>query len=176
MGYAGGSKPTPTYRSMGDHTEAIEVTYDPARISYEELLAVFWSAHQPTHEPWSRQYRSAIWPADPGQRAAAEASKAAREAELGRPLFTAIEAPTAFTAAEDYHQKYRLRQDELLEAELRARFDSEEAFYRSTEATRLNAYLGGDGTVQQLLADLEALGLSKEAERRLIERVGGAYW
>ena len=156
---------------MGDHTEAIEITYDPERISYADLLAVFWADHSPTYEPWSRQYRSAIWPMDDEQRAIAEASLAAEQDRQGVKLWTAIEAPTTFTPAEDYHQKYRLRQSDRLEAEVRARYDSEESFYRSTAAARLNGYLDGHGSLSQLQADLADLGLSPRSERLLVEEV-----
>ena len=61
MGYSGGETLYPTYRSMGDHSESIQIDYDPARISYEELLEIFWKNHNPTQRAWRRQYMSAIF-------------------------------------------------------------------------------------------------------------------
>ena len=161
---------------MGDHTEAIEIVYDPDQISYTALLRVFWADHSPVREPWSRQYRSAIWPADDEQRAAAEASLAAEAVRRGQKIWTSIEAPTTFTPAEDYHQKYRLRQHDLLEAELLRRYRSEEAFYRSTTAARLNGYIAGHGTMAQFEADLDDLGLSAEAREHLVDAVALGQW
>jgi len=172
VGYTGGKEPDPTYRRMRDHTEAIQITYDPERISYETLLAVFWSAHSPTSAPWSTQYRSAIWPHDAEQRAAAEASHTAEAVRRGKMVYTAIEDPGAFTPAEDYHQKYRLRHDDLLSAEVKAMFPDAAAFARSTTAARLNGYLGGHGTP----GDLDELGLSPEAQVHLKQRLGLRTW
>lgn len=161
---------------MGDHTEAIEIIYDPDQISYAALLQVFWADHSPTREPWSRQYRSAIWPHDDEQRATAEASLAAEQVRRGQKIWTAIEAPTAFTPAEDDHQKYRLRRDDRLEAALRQRFQSEEAFYRSTVAARLNGYIAGHGTQAQFRADLADMGLPAELQQHLVETVEPGLW
>ncbi|MFT4979093.1 MAG: peptide-methionine (S)-S-oxide reductase [Myxococcota bacterium] len=176
VGYAGGKQPTPSYREMSDHTEAIEIIYNPERISYASLLAVFWDDHSPVYEPWSTQYRSAIWPVDDEQRAIAEASLAAEQVRRGQKIWTAIEAPTTFTPAEDYHQKYRLRQNNRLEDELRSQFDSEEAFYRSTAAARLNGYLDGHGKKKQLRADLDDLNLTPDTAQYLVDTVGHTLW
>jgi peptide-methionine (S)-S-oxide reductase len=58
----------PTYHSLGDHSETIQIEYDPEQISYEELLDIFWSAHNPTARPWSRQYASFVFYHDETQR------------------------------------------------------------------------------------------------------------
>jgi len=59
VGYAGGSTSSPTYRNIGDHTETIQIDYNPKEISHEELLDVFWRSHSPEVKSWSRQYMSA---------------------------------------------------------------------------------------------------------------------
>src|SRR4051812_14157562 len=56
VGYTGGELPDPTYAKLGDHTETIQLDYDPARISYEELLQIFWTGHNPVKRVWGRQY------------------------------------------------------------------------------------------------------------------------
>ncbi len=60
VGYAGGEAPDPTYRRIQDHTEAIQIEYDPSITSYEELLEIFWESHDPTSRPYSRQYMSIV--------------------------------------------------------------------------------------------------------------------
>lgn len=114
-GYAGGPKPNPTYDQVGGggtgHYEVIRVLYDPAKISYPTLLETFWRNVDPTQDDGQfcdrgPQYRAAIFAATPAERAAAEASKAAAEKTLGRPVVTAILPGAPFYAAEVYHQDF----------------------------------------------------------------------
>ncbi len=115
-GYAGGDEANPTYKQVGagktGHAEAVQITFDPAKTSYEKLLAFFWKTHDPTDgrgvaPDFGRQYRSIIVPVDEAQRAAAEKSKAEAQQQLGKAIATEI-APIgkAFYLAEDYHQDY----------------------------------------------------------------------
>ena len=119
VGYSGGVTPNPTYEEVCSgrtgHTEAVLVVYDPKRVSYEELLRVFWEAHDPTQgmrqgNDVGTQYRSAIYWYDDEQKRAAEASRDRYEAELRKRGFDAIttEIATApeFYYAEPYHQQY----------------------------------------------------------------------
>ena len=115
VGYEGGTLENPTYEDVCSHTtghaEVVEVTYDPERVSYEELLDVFWAKHDPTQlnrQGWDvgDQYRSVVFVHDEEQRAAAEASKAREQANWKRPIVTAIEPAQTFWPAEDYHQQY----------------------------------------------------------------------
>ena len=101
VGYAGGTHPDPTYHDLGDHTEAFQLDFDPAVITYDELLAMFWTSHKPDRASYSRQYMAAVF-ATPAQEAAALAS---RPAGARTPVITG----TPFYLAEDYHQKYYLR-------------------------------------------------------------------
>jgi peptide-methionine (S)-S-oxide reductase len=101
VGYAGGTHPDPTYHDLGDHTEAFQLDFDPAVITYDELLAMFWASHKPDRASYSRQYMAAVFAA-PDQEAAALASRPAGAR-------TPVIAGTSFTLAEDYHQKYYLR-------------------------------------------------------------------
>ena len=121
VGYEGGQLDNPTYeqvcRKGTGHAEVVEVTYDPDRISYDDLLDVFWHKHDPTQlnrQGWDvgDQYRSVVFVHDEEQRAAAERSKAAQDAS-GRhrgPVVTAIEPAQTFYRAEDYHQRYLEKQ------------------------------------------------------------------
>ncbi len=119
VGYAGGHTPNPTYREAcsGEtgHAEVVLVAYDPARITYERLLKVFWEDHDPTQvmrqgNDVGTQYRSIILVADEEQRAAAEASKAMYQERLSAagygPITTEIVDADRFFYAEDYHQQY----------------------------------------------------------------------
>jgi len=105
VGYAGGTTLDTTYRAMGDHSEAVQVDYDPSLISYDELLAEFWASHRPTRPATSRQYASIIFYSTDAEREAAEASKAALERSVGR-LYTEIVPLERFYLAEEYHQHY----------------------------------------------------------------------
>ncbi len=114
-GYTGGTTPNPTYKQVcsGDtgHAEAIRVSFDPAIVSYDELLDIFFATHDPTQlnrqgNDVGTQYRSAIFPLDEDQRRAAEAAIArANEQNDGR-VVTAIEPLGEWYPAEDYHQDY----------------------------------------------------------------------
>lgn len=170
VGYAGGTKPNPTYHSLGDHTEVIQIDYDPRQISYEALLDLFWAEHDPTDRVLSRQYMAAVFYQNDAQRRAAERSKARLEAKLGKTVRTPILPVGVFTRAEDYHQKYFLRHERLLMREFSAFYPADDAFVDSTAAARANGYVGGYGTPAERAADLPRLGLSPEAVRQLTVR------
>jgi peptide-methionine (S)-S-oxide reductase len=117
VGYTGGRAPNPSYEAVctdtTGHAEAVEVAYDPDKVSYDDLLEVFWANHDPTTlnrqgPDVGTQYRSAIFYHDDEQRASAEASKR-RIQESGRfrrPIVTEIMPASTFYRAEDYHQRY----------------------------------------------------------------------
>lgn len=169
VGYAGGTKLQPTYHSLGDHTETIEMDYDPQNVSFADLLDVFWNSHNPASLPWSRQYASILFVHDEEQRQLAEASKQQQEAELGRKIYTEILPYNGFTLAEDYHQKYRLRNSTLLR-EYQIMYPGLVAFVDSTAVTRVNGYLGGHGSPEQLESEIDMLGLS-EAGKGMLRRI-----
>jgi peptide-methionine (S)-S-oxide reductase len=114
-GYIGGHVDHPTYKQVcgGDtgHAEAIRVTFDPAQVSYDDLLDIFFATHDPTTlnrqgNDVGTQYRSAIFPHSPEQEAAARAAIARNQANWPDPVVTAIEALGTWWPAEDYHQQY----------------------------------------------------------------------
>ena len=117
VGYTGGSLDNPTYEAVctdrTGHAETVEVEYDPNRVSYEELLGVFWENHDPTQlnrqgPDVGSQYRSAIFFHTEEQEAAARRSKEQLESSgrFRRPIVTAIVPATRFWRAEEYHQQY----------------------------------------------------------------------
>jgi peptide-methionine (S)-S-oxide reductase len=114
-GYAGGTVDHPTYEQVctgtTGHAEVAQITFDPRVISYEKILEVFWTAHDPTTmnrqgADVGTQYRSVIFVHSDEQRRTAEKSRAAAQKEIGTPIVTAIEPFTAFYPAENYHRDY----------------------------------------------------------------------
>lgn len=169
MGYAGGALPEPTYEILGDHSEAIQIAYDPSRISYERLLTEFWSAHTPGESSWSRQYRSAIFVRDDAERELAERSKRVHEKRVGHPVHTAVEDAGTFWQAEAYHQKHSLRYHKPLMRELLAMYPDPDELVRSTAVTRINAWVAGHGDDADVEAALDQLGLSEAGRAALIQ-------
>lgn len=117
VGYLGGHMKNPTYQDVctdeTGHAEVVQVKYDPAKVSYDQLLDVFWSNHDPTTlnrqgPDWGKQYRSAIFFHTPEQEREARASKDKTQASgrFRRPIVTEITPASTFYPAEDYHQKY----------------------------------------------------------------------
>ncbi len=116
-GYSGGHVDNPTYKDVctdaTGHAEVVEVTYNPEQVKYEQLLEVFWNAHDPTQvnrqgPDFGKQYRTVIFVYTPEQERAAKASKEAlaESGKFSRPIATSIEPAKTFWRAEDYHQRY----------------------------------------------------------------------
>ena len=166
VGYAGGTTRHPTYRRMGDHAETIEIEYDPAQVSYEDLLDVFWASHMPARRALSTQYRSAIFVHDDAQRSVAEESKRRFESAHDA-VSTVIEDAGVFTRAEDYHQKHRLRADRELLEDLGSTYPDPRALADSTSAARVNGFLDGYGDSAALAAVVDRLGLGRAGRDRL---------
>lgn len=117
VGYAGGHVDHPTYKQVctdtTGHAEVVQVQYNPDQITYEQLLEVFWTSHDPTQvnrqgPDFGTQYRTVIFYHTPDQKEAAEASKRSLEASgvFRRPIATQIVPAETFWEAEDYHQQY----------------------------------------------------------------------
>jgi peptide-methionine (S)-S-oxide reductase len=114
-GYSGGHTEAPSYGDVCSgatgHAEVVEVEYDPAKVSYEELLKVFWKEHDPTTRgrqglDFGSQYRSAIFYTTPEQEAAAHASREKAQERYRKPIATEITPASGFYRAEEYHQRY----------------------------------------------------------------------
>ena len=116
VGYSGGRTVNPTYQDVctdeTGHAEVVQVTFDPAKVTYEQLLDAFWKMHNPTQKnrqgpDFGSQYRTAIFFHSPEQEAAAKKSKAALDASkrFAQPIATEISAAGPFYRAEEYHQK-----------------------------------------------------------------------
>ncbi|XP_023036728.1 peptide methionine sulfoxide reductase isoform X2 [Drosophila willistoni] len=159
VGYAGGSADLPTYRKMGDHTEVLEIDYDPTVISFKELLDLFWNNHEyGLTTPIKRQYASLILYHDDEQKQIAEASiKEEQERRSPEIITTEISPKKNFYAAEDYHQKYRLQGHKDLVSSLNL---NQKLLQTSFVATKLNGYLAGVGGVEQFKSEVESFGLT----------------
>jgi peptide-methionine (S)-S-oxide reductase len=144
VGYSGGSTPSPTYTSLGDHTESIQMDFDPDVISYEKLLDMFWKNHD-CKTKRSRQYRSAILFHDEEQKLQALTSLAPHKGAV-----TSIEPYKEFFLAEMYHQKYMLQRSSGLTA---AALQVDASLVDGTLACRLNGYLGGYGGMHAFETD-----------------------
>ncbi len=117
VGYSGGEMSNPTYKDVctdeTGHAEVVQVTFDPTKVTYEQLLEAFWQAHDPTQvnrqgPDFGAQYRTAIFFHSPEQEAAAKKSRAALDVSgrFKRPIATEITPASTFWRAEEYHQKY----------------------------------------------------------------------
>ena len=124
VGYTGGNTPDPTYPEVctgsTGHAEAVKVMFDPAQVTYQQLLEVFWQCHDPTQlnrqgPDVGTQYRSAIFFHSPQQEAAAQASKIQQEksGRHGKPIVTEIAPASEYYDAEEYHQQYLEKRGEV---------------------------------------------------------------
>lgn len=166
MGYAGGSTSAPTYHSIGDHSETIEIDFLPEVVSYADLLAVFLRSHNPCRAAFRPQYRSAVFYRSGAQRSVADASLQQAARERDQAIETAVEEHQGFTLAEDYHQKYLLCREAPVLAEFLAIYPESDRFLHSTAVTRANAFCGGHGA-ELVDSDLPRMGLSESSQARL---------
>ena len=171
VGYGGGQAASPTYQNIGDHTETLQIDYDPTLISYGQLLGIFWKSHEPTSRSTSRQYMKAVFYHNEQQREQAMDSKLAVEDKNGTIVRTEIVPIRSFTMAEDYHQKFTLKGHKGLKKEIMRIYPRHQDIVDSTAAARLNGYVGGHGSRDQLSMEIKSLGLSAEAEKILADMV-----
>lgn len=117
-GYTGGSLENPTYRQVSGggtgHLEAVEITYDPSKVALDDLLVAFWHSVDPTDPDGQfcdrgHSYKTAVFVSNPEERAVAEMSRDAAEAELGQTIVTQISDAAPFYPAETYHQDYYMK-------------------------------------------------------------------
>jgi hypothetical protein len=137
------------------------------------LLAVFWESHRPDGRSWKRQYLNAVFYHDARQEQEALASRAALEDRLDRSVGTEVLPLRSFTRAEDYHQKYILKRASDLMRELTRMYPNHTDLVDSTAVARLNGYVGGHGSPDQLAREIETLGLSPEGRKKVENMVHG---
>ncbi len=171
MGYAGGTKKNPTYYNLGDNSETVQMDFDASKISFDQLLNIFWESHDPRNPSFSRQYMSIIFYHNERQRDIAFQSKEIRQQSSRRKIYTEIMPYAVFSLAESYHHKYYLRGVHELMKEFDTMYASERDFINSTAAARTNGYIAGYGRLSQLEREIGTLGLSKAGQKRLLEMV-----
>jgi peptide-methionine (S)-S-oxide reductase len=171
VGYAGGQKSDPDYGNIGDHTETLQIDFDPLQITYTDLLDIFWRSHTPTGQGWGRQYMNAVFHQNEEQQQLAMKSKSAMEKKLGRKVHTEVLPLYTFYRAEDYHQKHFLRRRNDLMKEYDEIYSNYRDFVDSTAVARLNGYVGGHGSAEQLSREIESLGLSTNGQKALVNLV-----
>lgn len=160
VGYTGGQSQDPSYYSLGDHSEAIQIEFDPTKVSYDQLLGLAQRLGHFQGDDWSRQYRSAVFYHSKTQRLAAEAQGIAK-----------LEAVGTFTRAEDYHQKYYLQRSRVAK-DFYARYPTARAFTDSLAVTKANGILGGYVDSERLQSLVPKLGVSDESASDLLEMKG----
>lgn len=160
VGYAGGSNNfIPTYKNIGDYTEAIQLEYDPNTVTYSELLKLFWDHHDPTAK-FKKQYSSFIYYHNEQQKTEAETTLNEKKAK-GLDILTKIKPAGEFFNAEHYHQKYRLQQHKNLCKDLG--LITLDDMIKSHVAARLNGYVVGQGGIDQFDAEVSKLKLDEAA-------------
>ena len=171
VGYAGGVSESPTYQNIGDHTEVVEVDYNPNLISYKELLDYFFENHNPYRQSYSRQYYSMILYHDEEQFNTILEVKRELEDNSGKEIQTEINDYQEFFLAETYHQKYYLQQHRKFKNHYLDLYSVRE-FIDSTAVARVNGYLGKKGSKEQLLNEIGKLGLTEELQKELLDIYG----
>ncbi|MGM0406128.1 MAG: peptide-methionine (S)-S-oxide reductase MsrA [Thermoplasmatota archaeon] len=171
VGYAGGTKQNPTYRSLGDHTETVQIDYDPKKITYNDLLDIFWNNHDPTTRR-TTQYMTMIFYHDEEQKNFAVESKKKMQERLDGDVKTEIVKYSKFYLAEDYHQKYQLSRNSNLYSAFKSIYPDIKNFVDSTAVARANGLVSGRGDIDIV----EELGLNEEGKeliRKSFKRAGG---
>jgi peptide methionine sulfoxide reductase msrA/msrB len=161
----------PTYKNIGDHSESIQIDYNPGKISYRELVEFFWDNHNPYQKSYSRQYWSIIFFHNQSQEEIARAVKKELETDTGKTIITEFKKFNNFYLAEEYHQKYHLQQHRDFKEHY---FDiySRQEFINSTAVARVNGYLAKKGKKDQLSKEINALGLTENLQNVLLDKYG----
>lgn len=171
VGYSGGTTKDPTYYNLADHAETVQIDYNPAKISYGQLLDIFWQSHNPGRRAWSSQYKAAIFYHNEVQKRLALKSRQLIAAAQDGKVHTEVIPLAAFYLAEDYHQKYRLQLYGDFFREYQNIYPNMEDLVRSTAAARVNGYLAGYGNLRDIEAQVDGLGLSPEGANKLLDMV-----
>lgn len=177
VGYTGGTTKNPTYKTMGDHTETVEIDFDPTSVSFEEILLHFWHNHYPNRDQYKgQQYVSSLRYHNEQQLQMIEQVKIEMEQELGESIETEITLLDHFTLAEQRHQKYYLKRYPKALEQLQSLYSSEESLVDSTFAARMNGFVKGFGTRDQIVTEIQDWPLDENARQQLIEQFLKLKW
>lgn len=178
VGYGGGTAVNPTYREMGDHTETVEVEYDPEAISFSDILNAFWDNHNPfnINDYKGRQYLSLLLYRSPGQLETIRQVLARREEQgKGKPD-TEIAPLTTWYPAEDRHQKYYLKRHPDAIEQLSRLYPTHEELVNSTLAARLNGLAKGYTSLERIQKEIQIWPLAEEERSLLLETAKRIKW
>ncbi|WP_410771219.1 peptide-methionine (S)-S-oxide reductase MsrA [Fontibacillus sp. BL9] len=177
-GYAGGSTEKPEYRRMGDHSETVQVDYDPGQISYEQILKVFWDNHNPVNINGykGRQYLSLLLFHNREQELAIQKLISQRIENGHNEPDTEIAPYTAFYPAEERHQKYYLKRFPDAIDKLRQLYPGSHDLESSTIAARLNGLAKGYTSMERIKCELEHWPIGAAERKRLSELIGKIRW
>lgn len=177
-GFAGGIKENPTYRSMGDHTETIEVDFNPEMISFENILHIFWNHHTSTNRVayGERQYMSILFYHSDQQKESILKVKKKLEEDRNEEIETKIVPYTCFTLAEDRHQKYYLKRFPKAFERLQAHYPSPKAFTDSTLTARLNGFVKEFGTLNGIQNEVKGWEISEDSRQIVLDLLKEIRW
>lgn len=177
-GFAGGTTPEPTYRNIGDHTEMIQVAFDPSLISYEDILKTFWDSHDAAKDRSYKgcQYLSVLIVHSNEQQRIAEKVKREWEEQHKKRIETEIHYDLPFYQAEDRHQKYFLKRFEKAMASILPLFPDHTHFMHSTIAARLNGFVRENGRLNDIKSELSDWQISIEEETILRDLLENIRW
>lgn len=178
VGYAGGTTELPTYRAIGDHSETIDILFDPDLISYEELVRLFWENHDATKDRFykERQYISILFYRNEKQLSVAQKVKAEVKKRDGKELQTELQEYDMFYPAEDHHQKYFLRRFKKAREAVRELFPDEKSFLHSTIAARLNGFVRERASLSDIKQEITDWGLEPAQLELLLQTFNNLRW
>ena len=159
MGYAGGKKKHPTYQNLGDHTEVIQIQYDPCKISFKQLLSLFWKNHNPSIS-YQKQYWSIILYINEEQKSVAQDFLQLYKKESLATIYTQIIPFEEYHHAESYHQKYILQTHPWIIVAVNVQ--SAKDLIQSQICTKLNGFLSSYGTHDELVEVAKTFGLNEK--------------
>lgn len=177
-GFAGGITSNPVYRQMGDHTETVQIEFDPDILSFEEILHIFWANHTSTNrtEYKDRQYMSLLFYHNDEQRQTIEQVRRELEMKRNEQIETEIQPFSVFTPAEERHQKYHLKRFKRAAEKLASVFTTPASFTDSTLTARLNGFVKEYTTLSQIEEEIRLWAISDSDKEELSAFVRGLRW
>ncbi|RUT31858.1 peptide-methionine (S)-S-oxide reductase [Paenibacillus zeisoli] len=177
-GYAGGTTAQPSYRDMGDHSEMVQLDFDPEILSFEEVLRIFWNNHNPVNinDYKGRQYRSMVLYHNVQQRGQAEQVIRERERAGKVKPETEISPFTAFYPAEERHQKYYLHRYPDAVEKLSSIYPSHQELVNSTLAARLNGLAKGYVNLAQIKQEISGWKVHEDERDHWLDLISRIRW
>ncbi|MCK8058533.1 MULTISPECIES: peptide-methionine (S)-S-oxide reductase [unclassified Fusibacter] len=167
VGYTGGTGTTPSYENLGNHIEVIEIDYDPAFLTYEDLVTLYFTYYDATVRAYSQRVKSVIFYRDDEEQSIANNLKKEFSQSQGKPIFTEIDPLDVFYLAEDRHQLSYLKKETSLYDEVSQIFTTPDKQILSILASKLNGYIAGYGKSKDLTVLLQNSGLSDASQNRM---------